>query len=57
VYEGRQKRVVLDTVVTEERIIRLPIGFKSDLWQIELTGNTTVYSVQMAETAKGLAEV
>lgn len=49
--------VVLDTVVDSERIIRLPAGFKTDLWQFELVGNTTVYSVQIAETAKGLADV
>jgi hypothetical protein len=44
-------------VVNEERIIRVPAGFKSDLWQFELVGNTNVYSVQIAETAKGLATV
>lgn len=49
--------VVLDTVVNSERILRLPAGFKSDLWQFELIGNTAVYSLQIAETAKGLAAV
>ena len=49
--------VILDTVVNEERIVRVPAGFKSDLWQFEMVGNTNVYSVQIAETAKGLAGV
>jgi hypothetical protein len=44
-------------MVVTEKIIRLPTGFKSDLWQFELIGNTNVYSMQIAETAKGLAEV
>jgi len=57
VYEGRKKRVVLDAIINDEKIGRLPSGFKSDLWQFELIGNTTVYSLQVAETAKGLAEV
>lgn len=49
--------VILDTVVNEERVVRVPAGFKSDLWQFELVGNTNVYSAQIAETAKGLAAV
>jgi hypothetical protein len=52
-----QDKIILDTIVVTEDIIRLPTGFKSDLWQFELIGNTTVYSIQIAETAKGLAEV
>lgn len=49
--------VILDTVINSERIVRIPAGFKSDLWQFEMVGNTTVYSLQIAETAKGLAAV
>jgi hypothetical protein len=56
VYCG-SRGVVLDTVVNSERIVRIPAGFKSDLWQFELIGNTNVYSLQVAETAKGLATV
>jgi hypothetical protein len=52
-----EDQVILDTMVVTEKIIRLPTGFKSDLWQFELIGNTNVYSMQIAETAKGLAEV
>lgn len=49
--------VALDAVISSERIVRVPTGFKSDLWQFEMIGNTTVYSVQIAETAKELAAV
>lgn len=52
-----KRGVVLDTVVNTERVVRLPAGFKSDLWQFEMVGNTNVYSVQIAETSKGLATV
>lgn len=48
---------VFSWTVTSERIHRLPAGFKSDGWQIELIGNTNVYSVAMAETGKELENV
>jgi hypothetical protein len=72
---GRFNRKIVDTVVTEEKILRLPTGFKTDLYQFELCilrlptgfktdlyqfelcGNTTVYSLQVAETPKQLAGV
>jgi hypothetical protein len=49
--------VVLDTVVTDERTIRLPSGFKSDLWQVEMIGNSNVYSIQLATSPKELSKV
>lgn len=56
-YENAQKKVIFDKVITDENIFRLPTGFKSDLWQIELVGNTTLYSMQIAETPKQLAGI
>lgn len=50
-------RKVSDQIVTDEKIHRLPSGFKHDIWQFELFGNTNVYSVQVAETGKELAAV
>jgi hypothetical protein len=50
-------RVKFDKVVTDEKIIRLPAGFKSDIWQFELVGNTNCYSLQVAETGKELEKV
>lgn len=55
--KGRFNRKIVDTIVTEEKILRLPTGFKADLYQFELCGNTTVYSLQIAETPKQLARV
>jgi len=43
--------------ITTEGTYRLPIGFKSDAWQISLIGNTNVYSVTLAETPKELKKV
>lgn len=55
--KGRFNRKIVDTVVTEEKVLRLPTGFKSDLWQFEMQGNTNVYSLQVAETPAGLAGI
>lgn len=43
--------------VTNERIYRLPAGFKSDGWQFEFIGNIPVYSFAIAETATELKQV
>ncbi len=56
-YQNGQKKEVFDKVILTEDIFRLPTGFKSDLWQIKMIGNTTVYSLQLAETPNGLAAV
>lgn len=37
--------------INSEHIFRLPSGFKSDGWQVELISNASVYSFTMAETA------
>jgi len=49
--------LVNDQNVTNDRIHRLPSGFKHDLWQFEFFGNTNMYNVMVAETGKELAEV
>lgn len=41
-------------LITTEGTYRLPVGYKSDAWQISLIGNTNVYSVTLAETPKEL---
>lgn len=43
--------------ITDERIHRLPTGFKSDGWQVRFIGNSNIYSFAMAETAKELKKV
>jgi hypothetical protein len=49
--------VVSDQTVTDDTIRRLPSGFKHDIWQFEMYGNTNCYSLQVAETGKELAAV
>lgn len=50
-------QLVYDSAITDEEIMRLPIGFKRDVWQFELASNSNVYSVQIAETGKELSKV
>jgi hypothetical protein len=50
-------RKVSDQTVTNDKIRRLPSGFKHDIWQFEMFGNTNMYSLQVAETGKELAAV
>lgn len=50
----RTKRV--DRVIYDESIIRLPTGFKNDVWQFEILGNTHVFSVTIGETGKDLGK-
>lgn len=52
-----RRTVVLDLVVPSERTVRIPSGFKSDLWQFELISNTDVFSLQVATSPKELAKV
>lgn len=48
---------VFDRVVTNQNLIRLPAGFKRDVWQFEMVSNANVYSLHVAETGKELADV
>lgn len=54
-YAGGTK--VFDTVVTDENMVRMPVGFKRDVWQFETMGNTICYSICIAETGRELASV
>lgn len=42
---------VFSQSITDERICRMPSGFKSDAWQVQFIGNTNLYSFTMGETA------
>ncbi len=46
-----------DQIVVDDKIHRLPSGFKHDTWQFELFGNTDMYNVMVAETGKELMVV
>lgn len=52
---GSERTKVFDRVFYNEDIIRLPTGFKRDVWQFEVFANTFVYSIQIGETGKDLA--
>jgi hypothetical protein len=54
---GKDETVRYDRVIYDEGIYRLPAGFKADIWQINLTGNTDVYSVQLGSTPRSLQQV
>jgi hypothetical protein len=48
---------VFDKIIRNEQMVRLPAGFKKDIWQFEMISNTTVYSVSIAETGRELEKV
>ena len=54
---GEDADIVFDKVIYNDQIFRLPTGFKSDLWQFNLTGNTDVYSLQVGTTPRALKQV
>jgi hypothetical protein len=38
----------------DENLIRMPAGFKRDVWQFELIGSTQLFAFSVAETAREL---
>ena len=50
-------RIVYSQQVSDKRMIKLPSGFKNDIWTFEVRGRRRVYSITVAETGKGLADV
>jgi hypothetical protein len=52
------RRVVYDQAVPKNgRPVRLPSGFKADIWQFELRGRAPIYSLHVASTMKELKNV
>lgn len=49
--------VVFDTMIRTQDIVRLPMGFKGDVYQFEMVSNTQVFSVSIAGTGKELAKL
>lgn len=56
ILNGPTRTKVFDKIVYDEDIIRMPTGFKRDVWQFELISNTHVYSVTIGETGKDLGK-
>jgi len=52
------RRLIYDQPVPENgAALRLPSGFKSDIWQFELRGRAPIYSMHVASTMKELRSV
>jgi hypothetical protein len=52
------RRVVYDQVVPKNgRPVRLPSGFKADIWQFEIKSRAPVYSLHVSSTVKELRNV
>ena len=52
------RRIVYDQPVPENgRALRLPSGFKGDIWQFEIRARAPVYSLHVASTMKELRGV
>jgi hypothetical protein len=49
--------VVFDRIVDNQNMVRLPVGFKRDVYQFEMVSNTEVFSVSIAQTGKELASL
>lgn len=56
VYADR-KKVYDEEVPRNGRPVRLPSGFKADIWQFEIRARAPVYSLHVASTAKELRNV
>jgi len=54
---GSGSEVRFDKVIYNEDIVRLPTGFKDDLWCFDMYGNTDLYSVQIGTTPRALKQV
>ena len=42
---------------TSGEIFRIPTGFKATFWEVEVEARVKIYSVELATTAKELADV
>jgi len=51
------RQVRYQKTLSKPGIYRLPEGYKTDLWQLEFSGNADLHHFKMAETGKELARV
>jgi hypothetical protein len=51
------KSLVFTTTVTDNKPFRLPSGYRTDTYEVEVLSNIRVRSIHMAETVLGLKEV
>lgn len=48
--------LVYDTTTISEDMMRMPVGFKRDVWKFDIASNSNVYSITIAETGRELAK-
>jgi len=48
------KELVLTTIVSDSDIFRLPNGYLTDTFEVEVSGNLRVRAIHLAETPTGL---
>lgn len=51
------KELLFTTTLTDKDIFRLPTGYRSDTFEVGVSGNVRVRSIHMADTTLGLREV
>lgn len=51
------KQLLFTTTLADKDIFRLPTGYRSDTFEVGVSGNVRVRAIHMAETALGLREV
>lgn len=51
------KKLVFERVVTNSKIFRLPLGYKTDTYEVEVSGRARIRSVHLGETPTSLREV
>ena len=51
------KELLFTTQVADNALFRLPAGYRSDTFEVRLTGNTRIRAVHLAETPNGLDKV
>lgn len=51
------KKLVFERVITNSKIFRLPLGYKTDTYEVEVSGRARIRSIHLAETPSSLREV
>lgn len=51
------KQLIFTTSLTDSNVFRLPTGFRTDTFEVGITGNVRVRSIHLAETPIGLKEL
>lgn len=51
------KQLIFTTQVADSGVFRLPTGYRSDTFEVRLTGNTRIRAVHLGETPHGLDKV